>query len=225
MKTELLIEEPSVNAGAKIRVLSLSTRNFLVHQVCEPIAQLMIGLVESDSNNSSSQNSARETRNVWRGWELVKLEWEQAKQFRDSPRPVYEYQYDILVPTNNEVLTIGNVKVKRVVQQLAHLVSVLIGLDSANMQTWLGNAEIGEVDELLAQAEKVIMLYMGTGAADKGAFATGVDAPRYSYGQLVPDIDRNASSTWEPSSASPAAPIADVPDVESIAPASGSKQS
>lgn len=224
MKTELEIVDQAVNPGSKIQVHSYSVRNYLIHQVCEPISQLMLGLIESDSNNSVSQNSARETRTFWAGWELVKLEFTQAKAFRDSPRPDHEYQYDILVPTRNEVLTIGNVKVKRVVQQLAHLVSVLIGMDSSSMQTWLGDKEAGEVEELLSQAEMVFKTYFGTGASSKEGFDTGVVAPRYAYGQLVPDVDRNASSVWEPSSAQPAAPIGDVADIASGAPRPGTKQ-
>lgn len=224
MKTELEIVDHVVNAGHKIQVHSYPVRNYLLHQVCEPIAQLMLGLIESDSANSAAQNSARETRNFWKGWELVKLEFSQAKEFRDSPKPAHEFQYDILVPTRNEVLTIGNVKVKRIVQQLAHLIRVLIGLDSASMQTWLGDNEAGEVEELLAQAEKVFVTYMGSGDAGDGEFDTGVVAPRYSYGQLIPDVDRNASSVWEPSSSQPAAPVGDVPDNPSIAPSPGDRQ-
>jgi hypothetical protein len=224
MKTELEIKDHVINPGSKIQVHSFPTRNYLLHQVCEPISQLMLGLIESDSGNSVAQNSARETRNVWKGWELVKLEWKQAKEFRDAPKPIHEQQYDILVPTVNEVLTIQNVKVKRIVQQLRHLVMVLLGLDAASMQTWLSDFESGEVEILLAQAEKVILTYFGTGAVDKGAFNTGVEAPRYSYGQLIPDVDRNAGSMWEPSSSAPEAPVPDVADTPSIAPAPGDKQ-
>lgn len=224
MKTELEIVEQVVNPGHKIQVHSYSVRNYLLHQVCEPISQLMLGMIESDSNNSVSQNSGRETRNFWAGWDLVKLEWAQAKAFRDSPRPEHEMQYDILVPTRNEVMMIGNVKIKRVVQQLAHLISVIVGLDSGNMQTWLGDHEAGEVEELLAQAEQVFKTYMGTGEAQKGAFDTGVKAPRYAYGQLIPDLDRNAASVWEPSSVQPAAAMPDAADLASQAPRPGDKQ-
>ena len=225
MKTELEIVEHVVNAGNKIQVHSFPVRNYLLHQVTEPISQLMLGLIESDTSNSASQNSARETRNFWKGWSLVKLEWSQAKEFRDSPKPLHEFQYDILVPTRNEVMTISNVKAKRVVQQLSHLISVLIGLDSASMQTWLGDFEAGEVEVLLAQAEKVIMTYMGSGASDENSFDTGVEAPRYAFGQLIPDVDRNSASIWEPSSSQPAAPVGDVPDSPSIAPGPGDRQS
>ena len=224
MKTELEIVEPVINPGHKIQVGSYSVRNYLIHQVCEPIAQLMLGLIESDSANTSAQNSARETRNVWKGWQLVKLEWEQAKEFRDAPHPLLEDAFDVLVPTVNEVMTIGNVKVKRLVQQLRHLVLVLIGMDSSNAQTWVGSGDITEVEILLAQAEKVIKTYFGTGAADKGAFDTGVEAPRYTYGQLSPDVDRNAATHFEPSSAQPASPVKDVADLPSIAPRPGEKQ-
>lgn len=224
MKTELEIVDQVINAGSKIQVHSYSTRNYLLHQVCEPISQLMLGMMESDSNNSMSQNSARETRNFWKGWSLVKLEWAQAKEFRDSPKPVHEHQYDILVPTVNELMSIGNVKVKRVVTQLRHLVTVLIGLDSANMQTWLSDFEGGEVEVLLLQAEKIFNTYFGTGTADSGEFDTGVEAPMYAYGQLVPDVDRNASSTWEPGTVRPDAPHPDVADGPSVAPAPGTRQ-
>lgn len=225
MKTELEIEDQVINPGHKIKVHSYQVRSYLIHSVCEPISQLMLGLIESDSNNSSSQNSARETRNFWKGWDLVKTEFEQAKAFRDSPKPIYEYSHDILVPTRNEVMTIGNVKVKRVVQQLAHLVSVLLGLDSAKMQTWLGDSESAEVAELLAQCEKVIITYLGTGMPKEGGFETGLEAPRYAYGQLIPDVDRNSTAIYEPSSAQPAAYKADVPDLPSVAPSAGQKQS
>lgn len=224
MKTELEIVDNVINPGHKIQVHSYPVRNYLLHQVCEPISQLILGIIESDTSNSGAQNSARETRTFWKGWELVKKEFEQAVQFRDSPRPAHEWQYDILVATRNEVMTIGNVKSKRVVQQLSHLISVLIGLDSAAMQTWLGDNEIGEVRELLLQAETVLLNYMGTGAVGDGAFNTGLEAPRYAYGQLIPDIDRNAASVWEPSSAQPEAPVGDVPDQPSIAPRPGAKQ-
>lgn len=225
MKTELEIEDQVINPGHKIKVHSYQVRNYLLHQVCEPISQLMIGLIESDTANSAAQNSARETRNFWKGWDLVKLEFEQAKAFRDSPKPIHEYSYDILVPTRNEVMTIGNVKVKRVVQQLSHLISVLVGLDSSNMQTWVGDNEASEVGELLAQCEKVIMTYFGTGAPKENGFETGVEAPRYAYGQLVPDVDRNSTAIYEPSSAQPAPYKADAADLPSVAPSAGQKQS
>lgn len=224
MKTELEIVDQVINPGSKIQVHSYTTRNYLLHQVCEPLSQLMLGLKESDTNNSMAQNSARETRNFWKGWSLVKLEWGQAKEFRDSPKPVHEQQYDILVPTVNEIMTIGNVKVKRVVTQLRHLVTVLIGLDSANMQTWLSDFEAGEVEVLLAQAEKIFMTYFGDGAEGEGKFNTGVEAPMYAYGQLSPDVDRNAGSVWEPGTVRPEAPFPDVADTESIAPRPGTRQ-
>lgn len=226
MKTELEIVDQVVNAGRKIQVYSHSTRNYLMHQVLEPVVQLMIGLIESDSGNSRAQNSALETRNIWAGWNLVLTEWAQAKEFRDSPHGVMEHQYDILVPTENEILTVSNVKVKRMVQQLRHLTSVLVGLDSATMQTWLGPKDIENVEKLLKQTQTVLNRYFGTGEGDaEGGFDTGIAAPEYAFGQLIPDVDRNASSIHEPSSDIPQAPFADAPDLDSIAPKPGTRQS
>lgn len=226
MKTELELVQQVVNPGRKIKVVSYPTRNYLLHQTCEPIVQLALGLIESDSANSMAQNSALETRNFWMGWNLVKVEWAQAKEFRDAPHAVHEMQYDILVPHVNEVMSISNVKCKRVVQQLVHLVRCIVGLDSGRMQTFVGGLDIEKVELLLVQAEKVLLTYFGTGLGDSSkGFDTGLSAPEYAYGQLIPDIDRNAGSVWEPSSEHPVAPVADVADLESLAPAPGSKQS
>lgn len=225
MKTELEIVDQVVNPGRKIQVYSHSTRNYLIHQVLEPVVQLMLGLIESDSGNSRAQNSALETRNVWSGWRLVLVEWEQAKEFRDAPHGVMEHQYDILVPTENEILTVANVKVKRLVQQLRHLSEVLMGLDSATMQTWLGPLDIKHIEILLKQSETVLARYFGTGSgSSEDGFDTGVVAPEYAFGQLTPDVDRNASSIHEPSSAVPNSPFADAPDLPSGAPRPGDRQ-
>jgi hypothetical protein len=225
MIQEIELEAPVINPGNKIKAHSFQLRNYLVASVCEPISQLMFGLIKSDTANSSAQNSARETRNFWLGWESVKTEFSHAKEFRDSPKPMHEYSYDIIVPTRNEVMTIGNLKVKRVVQQLSHLVSVLIGLDSSNMQTWVGDSETKEIEELLLQCEKVLMTYLGTGIPKDSGYETGIEVPRYAYGQLVPDVDRNNTAIYEPSSAMPTPSTPDAADLPSIAPASGQKQS
>lgn len=222
MKTELQIVEQPVVPGQKIQVTKLSVRNYLVHQVCEPLVQMLLGLVEADSSNSAGQASAREVRNLWKGWGLVKLEWNQAKQFRDAPHAVHEEEFYLLMPTMNEVLTVSNVKSKRLAQQLHHLVRVLIGTDSAKMQTWIGPGDIESVELLLSQAETVLTTYFGTGAGDAGkGFDTGVQAPEYAFGQLIPDIDLDEGTMHEPGSLRPQAPVADVADTESIAPKPG----
>ena len=84
---------------------------------------------------------------------------------------------------------------------------------------------IQKTELLIRQSEKVLLTYFGNGSgdSDKG-FDTGVAAPEYAYGQLIPDLDRNAASVWEPSSEMPTAPIADAIDLPSLAPSPGTKQ-
>jgi len=224
MKTELVIQDQVINPGRQIQCHKRPVRNYHIFQVCEQIAYLILGLMESDSGNSKAQNSARETRNFWNGWTLVKNEWQHAQDFRDSPWGTMEYEHYVLLPTVNEIKQLSNLKVRRVVWALQQFARILIGMDSAQMQTWVGPGDISEAAEALNHCEVVLAEYWGTGQGDsQGGFDTGVIAPEYAVGQLIPDVDMNAGSVWEPSTESPAQPP-DVPDLPSTAPAPGTYQ-
>lgn len=225
MRTEIEIVSPVVNPGRKIQCVSYEVRNYLVHQVAHQVSLLMLGFLESDSGNSVGQSSARETRGMWKGWTLVKAEWERLKRHRDAPWAKHEYQFSILVPHVNEIMSANNMKVQRVCWQLQQLARLLAGLDSASMQSWVGPADIGEIEELLLQTEEVLKEYWGTGAKGEGVFDTGLEMPEYKVGTLIPDLDRNAATVWEPSTEAPVSPYADAPDLESLAPKPGQKQS
>lgn len=224
MRTEIEIVEQAVNPGRKIKCVSYEVRNYLVHQVAHQVSLLMLGFMESDSGNSKGQSSARETRSLWKGWALVKAEWERLKKHRDAPWAKHEYQFSILIPHVNEIMSTSNIKCQRVCWQLQQLARLLAGLDSAAMQSWVGPAEIREIEEVIVQSEEVLQEYWGTGASDKGAFDTGLEMPEYKVGTLVPDLDRNSATVWEPSTEAPVAPYKDAADLPSLAPEPGEKQ-
>jgi len=225
MKTELEIVEQVVNPGRQIKVIKYPLRNYHIFNVAEQLAYLIFGIMESDSGNSNAQNSARETRNFWNGWGLIMAEWGHAKLFRDSPWAVMEYEHFVLLPHVNEIKQLGNIKSRRVVYALQHLCRILIGLDSSAMQTWVGPGDIQAATESIGHAELVFKEYWGTGSGspDDG-FDTGIIAPEYAFGELIPDVDLNAGVVYEPSTEQPTKPFPDAPDLPSLAPAPGTTQ-
>lgn len=121
MKTELEVVEQVVNAGRQIKVIKYPMRNYHIFQICEQLAYLILGVMESDSGNSKAQNSARETRNFWNGWGLVKAEYKHAEDFRDSPWATMEYEHFILLPHINEIKQLKNIKCRRAVYSMQQL--------------------------------------------------------------------------------------------------------
>jgi hypothetical protein len=225
MKTELEIVQDVVAPGNKVKVVNRPFRNYLLHQIAVPAAQMILGIIESDSANSSSQNSPRETRNLWNAFSLIELERANGQAFRDAPHAVHELEHVLLTPHANEIMTIGNIKCQRLAYQLNNFIQVIAGLDSNKMQTHISDADFEAIDELIAQMKKVMTDYWGTGVKEGETFDNGLVAPEYAYGQVIPDFDRNAVLVHEPSSSMAAPAIPDVPDAPSIAPNPGTLQS
>ena len=224
MKTELKVVQPVIEPGRQINVVPYKVRNYQIHQVAEQLAYLALGIIESDSGNTSAQNSPRETRNFWKGYNLAKLEWENAIAFRDTPTPELEFEEKILLPHANEIKQLKNLKVRRVVQAIQHLARILVGLDSAGLKNGLGPSDIVAGGEAFAHTTKVFEQYWGTGEGNiEEGFSEGLQAPEYAFGELTPDVDLDSGRAFEPSSESPASSFEDVPDQPSTAPAPGTE--
>lgn len=220
--TELEVVPHVINPGRQIQCHAFNVRNHYLHRVLMPASRLIIGLMESDSNNSFSQNSARETRNAWVGWQVVRAEWEHAKKYRDAPHGGNEVEHQLLLPTPNEMASIPNMKIQAVCDTLKNFCAVVYSLDSNAMQSWVGPGDIDDVEACIAEVEDAMLRYLGTGAGDaQSGFDVGMRVPLYNYGVLKPDLDLDSRHLHEPSTERPKSPYPDFPDLPSTAPRPG----
>lgn len=221
--TELEVVEHKINPGNKIQCHDYICRNYYLQRILKPAAQLILGMMESDSGNSFAQSSARETRNFWFGWNVVREEWKAALKNRDNPHGSLEGEYHILLPTPNEMASISNMKVSNVCDAIRQFCSVVWGLDSNNMQTWVGPGDIDNVEVCMQEVEDCMFRYLGTGQGSAASgFDTGLVVPQYAYGTLSPDLDMDSRHKYEPSTGMPRGPVPDSPDTPSPAPRPGS---
>jgi hypothetical protein len=221
MKTELEVKELEPIAGRKIRVHKYRLRNFRMAKMLYLMSKSCLYLLECDSNNTTGEISARESRNWGALWDMVKSEWSRTKRYKDSPHATHEKEYPILLPTEDEVQSIHNLKIQSVMAEAMQLCHVLLCTGSSAMQTWVGQGAVSDISESMSHIETLVADYFGDGQIAEGSdpenpvFNVGMRAPDFSIlGQVQPDVDLDTAVWYEPTAKLPDPAIADVPDTE-----------
>jgi hypothetical protein len=221
MKTELIVNDPKIEAGKKIECNKYQVRHFRIHKCLETLARLSLFLIESRSNNSSSIVTKQDSQTIRQLWELVKTEFARAKKFKGAAPGTLERVYHIVRPTPSEIQRVMNLKVKSVSLETDHLMEIFISCDSAFLDVYLGDQSQSDLDQAMANYEDFLNNWIGDGKLIEGSdpekpmYNTGLVAPEglRILGQCEPDVDLDLCSHQEPSQdvQPPRAP--DTPDV------------
>lgn len=221
METELTISEPPVVPGKKIKAYRYKLAAFRLHKMLEQVSRMQIALIECDSNNTSSEVTARDSRNFIIALASIRREWEFAIKHKDAPVGTREYIYQIALVEPGTVQRMKNQKLKSVALELQNFGHVCLGSQAADTQVWVGNPSETDLGKALGIVEEVANAELGTGketddsTEDKPVFDTGALVPDYSYvGELKPPPHEEAVIMREPSSDAQPPNIPDVPDVE-----------
>lgn len=221
--TELELTPHAIVGGEKMRVHPYTLNNAHLHQVMEVVSRLQLGVLESDSNNSSGFLIAEDAQAINKAWSQVMFEWETAKRFRNLAPASIEKTYTVLAITDNEIMRCVNVKCRRVVQALSTLIYKVVYCQSARTQYGIADDDVQRIEKHLAYIKYLVDAYVSTGAEkDDGSADTGMNVADYPYlGTVVPPINLHQVVAAESSPASPDLPAPDAADTVSTIPAQG----
>jgi hypothetical protein len=223
MVTELQMVDQVVVGGEKSQVFKWSVNNQHFHQVCEVISRLQLGMVESDSNNTSGGMIVNDAETFTAEWSRVKYEWQKAVRWRHLAPASQEKVYSVLAITDNEQLRTPNVKCRRAVEALATLLQKILYCDSAKLQYGISDADIKKIEHHMSYVEEILTDYIGTGVTKDASYDLGMTvAPFEHLGVVVPPINLHEAQVYEPSPSAPVVPAKDAPDTASTVPMPGS---
>lgn len=217
METKLVEVPHPTKPGREIQVHTFKVNNFRYHGFLTMISRMLLGVIESQTNNMVSESVPRETSALWKQWEAVKAAYGFAKKHNNPPSAAHEFNYVVSFPTGVELQKIPNVKSKMVALEVAHLAEVVMATDSANANANIGPGSMADIDTQLAIAEDAMLMWIGKGgvAADVDQIKEGGQAvPHFKWlGRLVPDIDQDYRGVQEPTADMPSSGRPDVADV------------
>ena len=123
-----------------------------------------------------------------------------AYKFVDQPKALLEEEYEILLPTEDEMLRFPNQKLQIVASQLKNSILASMNVDSARHQMHLADDDYALIIRSDEASQAFLDTYIGTGMkrAD-GGFDTGIKIPALmELGQVEPDVDQDRASLKEP---------------------------
>jgi len=210
--TEQELIAPQVLGGNAIATHPLKLSNYNLKNVITTAADLIKGVLECDSANSSAQVSPVDAEMVKLGWERVELEWRLSQEFKNLSKGGHEREFWCTIPTDNEVATADNIQAQRLSEALLSLIYIGLGSDSAKMQFYSGPKLIREMEKVMNHVKVIIGIYWADGGE------TAQEMPEYPTGTLTPQTDLGFVSLREPSTETPEVGVPDVADRPSIAP-------
>jgi hypothetical protein len=200
-------------------------KNFRMHKMLAELSRILLFCLESDSNNSSAQVVARDSRNVQSALSSIEKELGYLETYRDAPMGTIEHSYSILLPKLSEIQRMNNRPMQCVAQELMNFGKVLIFNDSSQQQQWIGEGPNSDVRDSLSTVKTIVAETIGTGQPSED-HATGYEVgPKHAdysrLGMLKPDVDMDSVSKAEPRVGSVIPPkVPDSPDVPSDLPGS-----
>jgi len=222
MKTELIVNDPTIEPGKKINCDKYQVRNFRLHKCLETLARLSLFLMESRSNNSSAIVTRQDSRTIRLLWDMIKAEFARAKRFKGGPEGTLERVYHIVRPTPSEIQKVQNLKVKSLSLETDHLMEIFISCDSAYLDVYMGGESQSDLEVAMANFEDFLDRWIGDGSLVDGSdpenpeYNTGMIAPEglRVLGHVEPDVDMDQASHQEPSKDVQPPRVPDAPDIE-----------
>lgn len=211
MITELEVVPHTTVPGRKIKVKEYQVRNFYLHTVLTHISRMILGLIESRTNNMKGEVVPRTVTATRLGWEAVKATFQFALDHNNPPTGAHEFGYAVLLPTKGEIQRIPNIKTKMIVQHLDHLAEIVMSCDSANSDGNIGVQSEADLREQISICEDAIDIWFG-GGADNSDVGQTVAILKH-LGELRPDVDLDKGTVYEPSADRPQTGRPDVADV------------
>jgi hypothetical protein len=222
MKTQLEIVPQVTIPGEKIQVQRFEVSNVHLHQVTLTISRMMNAILEMDMSNSGSGVSQSEAKAIQADWTRVNAEWTRALKYRGlNPTGGIENTFNVLLLTQNQMLSMVNVRGQRTVQALRNLAERLVACDSAKQEFDIQATDEEAVNAHLVYCTEVLADYIGT--INAGEFNRGLEIPAHTHlGTVVPPENMGEASSFEPSpEAHENIPVPDVVDVASKVPPQG----
>jgi hypothetical protein len=220
MKTELEIVPQVTVPGERIQVQQFSISNVHLHQVTLTLSRLMNAILEMDMSNSGSGVSRAEAYAIQSDWKRVNVEWERALKHRGlPPTGGIENTFNVLLVTQNQMLSMVNVRGQRVVQALRNLAERLLACDSAKQEYDVQLTDESAINEHIAYCTEVLGDYVGVVTGE--GFNRGLEIPAHTHlGTVIPPESMGEATSFEPSpEAHSSVPVGDFADVPSKVPA------
>jgi len=220
MKTELQIVPQTTVPGEKIQVQDFELSNVHLHQVGLTLSRTMNAILEMDMANSGAGMSQSEAAAIQSDWTRVNAEWARALEFRGlHPTGGIEATYHLLLLTQNQMLSMVNVRGQRTVQALRNLAERLLSCDSAKQEYDIQATDEKAIQYHIDYCTRVLADYVGT--VTDATFTRGLEIPAHTFlGTVVPPESMGESSSFEPSAeAHENVSVPDVADVPSKVPA------
>lgn len=219
MVTQLKEVPHPTKPGREIEVHTFNVNNFRYHGVLTMLSRLILGMIETQTNNSNVESVPRETFAIWKQWEACKAAWDFGKKHNNPPAAAHEFNYAVSFPTGVELQKIPNIKSKMVAIEFSHLAEIIMSSDSANSSGNIAAGSVADIETQMSIAEDALLLWLGKGglAADIDQNAeSGQQLPAFKWlGRLVPDVDKDFRGIQEPTPAQPSSGRPDVPDTVS----------
>ena len=220
MKTELEIVPQVTVPGEKIQVQRFELSNVHLHQVLLTISRAMNAVVEMDASNSGAGMSRGEAKAIGSDWARVKAEWTRALKYRGlNVTGGIENTFNVLLLTQNQMLSMVNVRGQRVVQALRNLAERMLSSDSAKQEYDIQLTDQEAIEAHIGYCTEVIADYIGVVSGEE--FTRGLEIPAHTHlGTVVPPESMGESTSFEPSAeAHESVSVPDVSDVPSKVPA------
>jgi hypothetical protein len=183
---------------------------------------MMNAILEMDMSNSGSGVSQSEAKAIQADWARVNAEWARALKYRGlNPTGGIENTFNVLLLTQNQMLSMVNVRGQRTVQALRNLAERLVACDSAKQEFDIQKTDEEAVEAHLVYCTEVLGDYIGTVSGED--FNRGLEIPAHTHlGTVVPPENMGEASSFEPSpEAHENIPVPDVADVASKVPQQG----
>lgn len=211
MITKIVRQAPEIIPGVEIHTEVFKLKNYPLHLVCNALARTCIGAIENESNNMGGELVPRNVAQMNLGFASAEEHYVDAINFNDPVTPTHEKNYEIDVPTEDQIMTMRSYKMQMAVKEIKMLVECLTGSDASNSNGNVGNPSKSRIDRAFADCKAKLAKWIGTGIDND---SVGLDVPAYLHvGTLRPDIDGNGAVIEEPSSRNPSGPRPDAPDV------------
>lgn len=224
MVTELVVKEVKIKGGARIAVAAYATPNKVLFDSMFWLGKLLRWLMECKSNNMTRAIQPRDIRQLWQLWEAHKVDLDMSQKFSDSPGPVHEFNFQVLLPHPDEMRRYKNLKIQRAANEIHAYIHTAMTRDSASGHAIYEMIDYEEIKELQTNVEEILKVFVGTGkpTGKPGEWDTGVPIPALvELGQEIPKGDLSMMSFAEPSSEAPSHHLPDAPDTDRVGPLVG----
>ena len=218
MITEIELEEVQMTGGQKLKGSVYPTISNTLYSSFLVLSDMLFWLYECNSNDMLAGMKARDSVNIWKGWNYHKKVMAKKYKYSNLATSTTKMIYKLVLPESRMLRKYRNRKIQNAATEIFNYMHVGMTRDEASGKDFVGLKGMKDVLEVQEATEDFLLMHVGTGLQIQGqdnVYDVGEEVPDYvELGDLSPTTDLDAITFYEPSAERPDIYIKDAKDTE-----------